>query len=153
MFSEDVFARWSAESVLAFCREKNLLDDISLDDIVRMLSKAPDPPVGWIAFYEQDKDAVAASVENSVPPLPSGRPPLYFEGPYWCEKDIEDDLQIHRDDKCNVERTLALQDDEMCEWLDGFISAILREDEEKVVAGDAENELWKEKRASQLPNK
>lgn len=122
MFSEDVLARWCAETVFAFCREKDLGDDISLDDIVQLLRKAPDPPVGWIAFYDDDENDYAADST-----LPSGKPPLYVEGPYWCEKDIEEDMQIHRDDKRNVERTLMLRDDEMCEWLDEFISATLRE--------------------------
>ena len=106
MFSEDVFARWSAESVFAYCKEKEL-DDITLDDVVRMLDNTPEPPVGWIVFYNENNIVVDDKIA----------------GPYWTEQDIEEDMKIYRDDDgLNVERTLAIADSEMCEWLDNLIS-------------------------------
>lgn len=107
MFSEDVLENWCVESLWRFCQEHDLCDDITLDDLFATLELAPKPPVCWLALYRTD-------LHHS---------PSAIEGPYWCEEDVVADTKIYASENAHVERTNALPNDTMCEFIDDLVES------------------------------
>lgn len=102
MLPENVFDQWSVESLEAYGREQGL-DDITRDDYYAMLQAFPDAPVGFLRI---DGELLPAAA-------------------YWNAADLGEDTEIYlnRGHK-EVEATLALEHDEMCEFITELLSEI-----------------------------
>lgn len=101
LFAEEVFARWDVETLMEYIREQSM--DIDLFQVEALLEQVSAPPVAFVFTDTIEQD----------PPVP-----------YWSRKDVGEDLKIHAEDGVDAFATLALRDDQMCEFLASLFDSI-----------------------------
>jgi len=127
LLPEDVFDSWNLATLQAYCQQNEFA--FQLKHLQQLLDECATPPVGFLRLFGS----------------------MHVEAPYWLQSDMDEDLAIVRDQYGNVTEdnndeeeseacvdvTLALQHDEMYEFLDTVISAL--SDADCVGAVDVEN--------------
>jgi len=104
LLSEDVFDAWNLATLHTYCQQNEL--EYDLLTLQRLLDAYETPPAGFI--WQQGD--------------------VLVDSPYWFQEDLLQDIAIMQND-CSasdedIRPTLALQHDEMAEFLDILVSTL-----------------------------
>lgn len=95
LLSEHVFDDWRAETLLRYAQEQQL--EWTLDDVLLLLHRTPSAPVGFLVLNGH----------------------VHSHCPYYDQRDLDEDVALCRESNryFDVETTLALHHDDMCDFL------------------------------------
>lgn len=111
LLSEDVFERWDVETILRYAEQQQL--DWTIDHVETLLADSPNAPAGFISIGGQ----------------------IELQDVYWHKADLLADVKIvredHQDNDVAVWSTLALQQDDMCVFLETLYQEAKKNKQEK----------------------